>query len=1195
MDTEQALQTANSAFLTQLKRRLSEVEAAILLGSLQGQTYEQIAETSGYAVSYLKKDVSHKFWKLLGQALGESVSKTNFRSALEAEWRKSLIQSVARQLPPPERDPTVTDSFPQTDWGDVIDVSTFHGRATELATLTQWVKGDRCRLVSLLGMGGIGKTALSVKLAHQLLTDSSVQAGRSEFEFLVWRSLRNAPPLDVLLADVLPFLSQQQETQANLSRLMVHLRSSRCLIILDNMETILQGGERTGQFRNGYEPYGEFLRLVSESSHQSCVVITSREKPAEIAAFEGIDLKVRSLTLSGSQQATRSILESKGLMGSDEQKTVLGDRYGNSPLALKIVATSIQDLYDGAIEDFFKEDTFVFNGVRRLFDQQFSRISSLEKSILYWLAINREWTTTSELYEDISPIASKANLLESLESLSWRSLIERQSGAYTQQPVVMEYVMDCLVEQMIDELGTLELSLFLNYALIKTTTKDYVRETQMRLSLGAIADKFRETFGSLVAQKQQVSRILSALRRPEAKLSSYGAGNLINLCNMLQIELTGYDFSEMNVCHAYLQNQHLHHINLTRANLAKSVFTQTFGNVLSVAFSPNAELLATGDTIGEVQLWQVSDGQKYLTCQGHTNRVWSVIFSPQGDCLASCSDDCTIKLWDASTGACLNTLQGHTDWVHALAFSPDGKTLVSGSDDRTIKLWQVSSGDCLNTLEGHTSWVQSVVWSGDRQLIASGSDDHTIKLWDAQSGACLQTLRGHTSWVQKVIFSPDGKMLASGGGDCVVKLWDIDTGTCMRTIAGHTQQIWAIAFSSTEPMLVTGSGDQLVKFWNINTGDCLKTLQGHTSAIWSIAFNADSTLLATGSQDQTVRFWNVKTGHCLKTLQGHSGQIWSVAFSPDGESLASASHDKTVRLWNIHTGDCLRTLQGHRSWVQSVAFDPQGQRLASGSDDQTAKIWDLATGQCLTTLRGHSSWIWSVAFSPDGQKLVTSSHDRTNRIWDLQTNQTDYILNGYTDWIRNMAFSPDGQILVSRINEDKILLWDVNTGESIRTFSGHTDQVWFVAFSPDGSTIASGSADQTIKLWDMETGTCLRTLLGHTSHIWSVAFSLDGQTLASGGSDQAVRIWRVANGALLQTLTGHTRSVRSVAFGDRLLASGSEDETIKLWDLQTGDCVRTLRSDRPYEGMNITGVTGITDAQKATLKALGAVESESRR
>jgi hypothetical protein len=98
-------------------------------------------------------------------------------------------------------------------------------------------------------------------------------------------------------------------------------------------------------------------------------------------------------------------------------------------------------------------------------------------------------------------------------------------------------------------------------------------------------------------------------------------------------------------------------------------------------------------------------------------------------------------------------------------------------------------------------------------------------------------------------------------------------------------------------------------------------------------------------------------------------------------------------------------------------------------------------------------------------------------------------------------------------------------------------------------TLASGSADQTVRIWNIRTGECLKNFKEHTSWVYSVIFSPDGRTLASG----------------------------------------SRDETIKLWDVKTGECLKTLRSERPYEGMNITGVTGLTEAEKATLKALGAV------
>jgi WD40 repeat protein len=91
-----------------------------------------------------------------------------------------------------------------------------------------------------------------------------------------------------------------------------------------------------------------------------------------------------------------------------------------------------------------------------------------------------------------------------------------------------------------------------------------------------------------------------------------------------------------------------------------------------------------------------------------------------------------------------------------------------------------------------------------------------------------------------------------------------------------------------------------------------------------------------------------------------------------------------------------------------------------------------------------------------------------------------------------------------------------------------------------------------------------------------------------------VKLWDVCTGEVLKTLQGHTDSVRTVAFNPdgTIIASGSADETIKLWDVRNGECLKTLRADRPYEGMNITGVTGLTEAQKGTLKTLGAIEEE---
>ncbi|WNZ28000.1 NACHT domain-containing protein [Leptolyngbya sp. NK1-12] len=150
-----------------------------------------------------------------------------------------------------------TPTLPNFDWGEAIDVSTFYGREIELATLQQWVN-NHCRLILLLGMGGIGRTALSVKTAQELIQNSGPA---QKFEFVIWRSLRNAPPLETLLSDLVSFLSGQQDTRMEVGRLVHWLRTHRCLIILDNLETIFQAGDRAGQCRPGYENYSEWHKL----------------------------------------------------------------------------------------------------------------------------------------------------------------------------------------------------------------------------------------------------------------------------------------------------------------------------------------------------------------------------------------------------------------------------------------------------------------------------------------------------------------------------------------------------------------------------------------------------------------------------------------------------------------------------------------------------------------------------------------------------------------------------------------------------------------------------------------------------------------------------------------------------------------------------------------------------------------------
>ncbi len=1196
MDLSQALSIVNQAMLARFDRGLSDVETAIVKGAWQNQTYEQIAEVFGYSHSYLSRDVGPKFWKILSLALGEAVSKKNFQAALERKWQQEKEALESGNNPEPNKNSTNSSSAPRSDWGEIIDISFFHGRSSELVQVEQWIQSKNSRLLAILGMGGVGKTALATKVGQRI---------QGDFEAVIWRSLRNAPSLESLLGDLVSFLSEQEDNQAELQRLLYWLRAKRCLLILDNVETILQSQDYAGQYLPGYENYGDLFRAIGETVHQSCLLLTSREKPAEIAMLEGWGTPVGSLKLVGSTEAAIAIIRAKGLSGSPGEEQELCQRYSYNPLALKIVATSIQDLFGGAIAEFLAEDAILFYNVKRLLEQQFNRLSPLEQSIMYWLAINREWTTISELSKDIVPTARKLDLLEALESLMWRSLIEKHLGNYTLQCVVLEYVTDRLVQRITQEIteASFTLKLFHSHALVKTTVKDYVRESQMRLILEPVCDRLQTTFFGTKPIQQHLQSVLKEAKHLQNSFFGYSVGNLINLCLGLKIDLSDYDFSNCKIRQVNFQGKQVPHLNLSHTKLKDCLFTQTFGNVLAVAFSPDNTMLALGDISGNICLWQTAADredwfaleQPYLTLREHSGGVMSLAWHPDGRKLLSGSDDYTLKLWDGQTGTCLRTFQGHQKDVWDVAWNPDGTMIASSSSDRTIKLWNPETGACLTTLAGHERLIWSVDWSPDGKILASGSEDHSIRLWDVQSGQCVKILPKAGARVRRVTWSPDGKILATGSSDKSIRLWDGQTSELIRTLSVSSTWVNSLVWSPDGQTLASG-GDRKIKIWNTFTGECLRTLQGHQDHIWGLHWAGDSKTLISGSHDRTVRFWEPQLGQCRRIMQGYIALISSVAWNPDGNKIASCSADSTVRIWELETGQCTTTLTGHQGWVFSVSWSPTEPAIASSSADGTIKLWNVDTGQCFRTLYGHRSWVWSVAWSPDGKMLASgsSTNDLTARVWNAVTGECLHVLSGHQSWIWWVVWSPDGTTIATAGDDQQIKLWDVVTGECVKTL--HDDRLLGVAiaWSPDGRWLATSSTEQTVRLWNVETGICEGELVGHEQTVWSIDWSPDGKWLASGSEDCTIKLWNWGLEQYERTFRGHESRIRDLSWSPsgKMLASSSFDATIRLWDVGSGKCLNVLRSDRPYEGMNITGVQGLTAAEKSTLKALGAVETQ---
>ncbi|HEU5381039.1 MAG TPA: helix-turn-helix domain-containing protein [Ktedonobacteraceae bacterium] len=1094
------------------------------------------------------------------------------------------------------------------DWGEAPRRQQIYGREQELALTQEWISEKTCRTIALLGIGGVGKTTLTVELATHV---------KSTFEFLFWRSLKNAPPLKTILAECIEFLTRQQPdfivpgltaTEEDLLALLLTLlRNAPCLLILDNFESVMQQHTFTGQYRQGYEGYGELLRCVSVSEQPGCLILTSREKPTEI--LHAVDNRfVRTLNLDGlNEEAGKAMLKSEHLHGKDADRRSLVQRLSGNPLALKLIAESIRELFDNEVAAFLSEGEAVFGGVQKLLDQQFERLSPLEQELLYSLAIEREATTPHDLQRNLAHFVPRSKIIEALESLRRRSLIETGSSAgnFTIQPVIMEYTTGRLVEHVCYEImeetpiddatsTTGELPWHLSsLPLVKAETKDYIRHSQVLLILKPIVNQICATYG----EQKLLARLkahLHTLRIQNPQHPGYLAGNILNLLLTLHANLRDFDFSQLRVRQVDLRNVALPGVNFAHADLSNSIFNDAFSTVLCMTLSHDGTLLAAGTSSGEIRIWLSGSAVPLLTLRGHSDWIRSLAFSLDGNLLVSGSEDRMLRVWDAHSGRCLMVLEGHQGSVRSVAFSPDNEIVASGSEDGTLRLWNIAHGTCLKILRGHENWIRSVAFNPTGSLLASGSEDQTVRLWNSLTGQSIKVLRGHNATVRSVAFGSDGILLASAGDDMAIRLWDVQSGQNIRTLQGHRNRVRTVCFNRGGNLVASGCEDSTARIWNAQNGELLFTLHGHTNRVSSLTFTSDNQALVTAGEDQTIRFWEVHTGRCTTILQGRTSLIKAMAFSPDGRLLAEGNDDRLVRVWDISTRTCARQLRGHSHRIRTVSFSPDGNLLASGSEDYTVRIWQRNSEQCLYVLQGHTHLIRSVAFNPDSTLLASASYDATVRLWDMQDGRCRAILRGHTDVIWSVAFCSDGQILVSSGKDQEIRLWDCASGKCIETLHGPAQRVRGI-FSQQGTNviITGSSDDQRICLRDVrkqqETW-----LVGHTGWIRTLDFHSNGKMVASGSQDQTLRLWNTETGQCSRVLHNESE-ISSVTFSPdgEIAAGGDAHGSIYLWSTRTGERLTKLRNERLYEGMNISGTRGLSETQREALVALGAVDERS--
>ncbi|MCB9420064.1 MAG: helix-turn-helix domain-containing protein [Ardenticatenaceae bacterium] len=1084
------------------------------------------------------------------------------------------------------------------DWHDAPDVREIYGRKVELAELGEWVLEQNARFVVVLGMGGIGKTTLTAKFA---------QTGYSQFEYVIWRSLHNAPPLEQILIEFIQFLAPANEANPTIMSLLAIMRKHRCLLVLDNMETLHKPGSYLGEYRDGYEDYRTFFLQLAKSQHKSCVILTSRELPTEIEPLQGESLGVNVMRLAGLPgNACQKMLTNKGLFGSPESWDIFAQYYAGNPLALKIAASTVRQLFGGDLAAFLKEAPVTLHTLQHLLDSQFEHISSLEQEIMFWLAIERKPLSLKELQEDIK--APKSSLIAGLMALRQRSLVEREEAdpIFYLLPVLREYVTNRFVDYICEEIENQELTGIIKYPLIKSKSREYVRESQIRMILSPILERLIGTIGNEKQFTNHLRMMVNRLRGAPIDEHGFAGGTLVNLLSFLNGHIRNEDFSRLALRQVYLKGIEAQDADFTSAEFSEPHFTEPIETIGAMTLSPKGNYLAVSSYSGQIHTWHIKDGTPLWTVSG-VQREWTMSFNTDETILASGGYNGEICLWDASTGKLIKKVTGNRVWIYALAFQPDGERLATGGFYGSVRVWNTQDMSLQYVLDGHSSSVHAIAFSADGSKLVTSSRDGSIRIWDLTNGACLHTLQhGEPDSDIHIALQPNGNLLVScSEEDSFIKLWDVETGKSLACVDSHSLGSISIAFDSQGKILARGNNQGLIELWKIDRTagpQYFKSLIGHQHHVETLSF-AHEGLLATLSLGGGIKLWDMRTGELLKMLKGYSRLVGATTFSPDGQLLIQGDANGMIRIWDLKSQRYLFNFLGHTGPIWKITVSLDGRKFATCADDRLVKLWDLNELKCLKTFNAHKGRLFELAFNPSGTLLASGGTDRIIEIWstagDNNVNAVRSLEGGF-DMVWSLAFSPAGDTLASGHVDGEINLWNVDSETHLSAWYQAADMwgdlVGEMRFSDDGKYLFSSSSNELLRRWDVLSGECVVAPIkvpGNRNK--AIAIGSKGTIIATGSKESDLCLWfidEVGADPRLVRVSGHKSRIWGVALSpdEHIVASSDEEGVTLLTDLKTGTVLHRILLDRPYERMKIKGVKGLNLAERAALSALGAIE-----
>lgn len=1205
MGFDEAFRAADLAVRAVRAEGLRDIERVVLEGSWYRQTYQKIASTAGYTEGYLSRDVGPALWEVLSQALGVQVKKTNFRTAIE-RWSEQVQLHTADSAPevitngrgPIDLSPDeVADVWP-------FDVTDFRGRHESLSTLANWITQEHGRLLCLSGLPGVGKSWFAIKLAEQV---------RGHFQRFVYEDLRDRPRPQTLVNTLLTTLNAESDEAAplpdQLDLLIQKLVNCPSLIVLDSTESLCCQQELAGVYAAEFADYQQILSALASREHASCIVWVGRELPHAISAIAGSSCRRFSLGGLLPDEITSLAVWSEKVAATPVEWGQLSQIYGGLPaLILSTIAPRLPSFghrLDNCITALQQEKQLVYPYV----ENWLAPLSQLEWQVLTWMMISRRPLSLAQL----SAYLGTTTPLAALESLCdrgiCRALVRAEPAWELALPeLLMPYLGDrfCATFFKADEAE--QLGWLNQYSLIQADAPEMVQQWQRQTLLSAVAQHLETLWPTTADKKRFLAAAFLNSQTTSLAVSppNYLPGNLMNLAHHWQIALVDVDFHGLKLQGADLQSDLFQGVSFAGADLSHTLLAKPMGQCPVIAVNPQREEVAVGD----------QDGR--------------------------------LLLWDLQTGRLQRAMLTVTQAIRAIAFSPDGLTLAEGRQDGTVRFWDLPSDLGPERLADNPDGaLTTLAFSPDKALLAGGDEAGNLHVWRLASGEKIHCIPAHAGAIAAIAFSPCGKRLLSCGHDCAAVEWDVVDGVSLKRFQGRlTNLLGTVAYvpSMTAELVqavVVGRDEGQLVVWDLASARPKFIMNEPCEAVMAVALSADGRYLAASDVSNTVSVWEIKSRSRLCQITKSSAPIESLVFNPSNAELMTGC-DYTVQRWEIPSGQCLRIWRSDRHPARQIALSTAPLQLLSSHDDQTLRCWEFSAARqrwlpqvriAVPAPTSKRDSVRMIASSLPASYWAVGTESGSIHLWDRQAQVWLQWAMRLPKAVTALAFSPDGTLLAAGDATGTVALWDLSN----RIFRWqknqvHADQVMTLTFSPDGQQVYSGSRDRTIRAWNFK-GEAFCTLVGHRRRVHTLQVSADGRYLYSGSYDGTVQTWQISTGQSIDcwqqpdtvyihaiTLDEHqhplaiisdtqtlalweiaSRTCRATCTPDeetlwhvslspdgQSLVCARQNGEISLWSVTSGEIQGQLRIDRPYEGMQIGGCSGLTDSERQMLYSLGA-------